>query len=549
MILLMSSPVAARAWNLPADGLDTSSAPAGYEEAYLAKTASVSPGSTSRPPLAMLGVPIDNLTTDEAIQKIIEMVDSRRPHYVVTANVDFLVQAQTDVELRRILFDAHLVLCDGTPLVWASRMLGNPLAERVAGADVVPLLIRVAVQRKYRIFLLGATPQSAQQAVTNLRQQHEGLIIAGHYSPPFRKLLEMDHDEIKKRILAAQPDLLFVSFGCPKQEKWIAMHYRALGVPVAAGVGATIDFLAGHMKRAPVWMQRSGLEWVFRLAQEPRRLFGRYMKDLWVFGRGIFKQWWQLQFRLQRNGLEAPRQILKEPVLTDCDRIPQSKAFEPARFKRLSLSGRLDLSAIERGVLPMDAILSDPRDCLAFMAGVEFIDSTGMGRLIELHKKLHALNRTLVLVEVSGIVQQGLKLMRMEEFFVTAPNQQAAEEFLQSRDKENPSRMDDLRPSLAESLVWQGEITAVNAEEVWNLARSRLMKAAEESQPEVVIDLSLLRFIDSSGLGVMVRIKKLARHHGTKLVFKNPPPAVLNVVQISRLEEFLLGRTQFGRRK
>src|ERR1044071_1296571 len=175
MILLMSSPVAARAWNLPADGLDTSSAPAGYEEAYLAKTASVSPGSTSRPPLAMLGVPIDNLTTDEAIQKIIEMVDSRRPHYVVTANVDFLVQAQTDIELRRILFDAHLVLCDGTPLLWASKLLGNPLPERVAGADLVPLLIRIAARRSYRLFLLGATPDSAEQAVINLQRKYPDL--------------------------------------------------------------------------------------------------------------------------------------------------------------------------------------------------------------------------------------------------------------------------------------------------------------------------------------------------------------------------------------
>src|SRR5438105_10884327 len=109
----------------------------------------------------------------------------------------------------------------------------------------------------------------------------------------------MDHEEIKRRITEAAPDLLFVSFGCPKQEKWISMHYRALGVPVAAGVGATIDFLAGDMKRAPGWMQRSGTEWVFRLAQEPRRLFGRYMKDLWVFGRSIVRQWWQMQFHAQ----------------------------------------------------------------------------------------------------------------------------------------------------------------------------------------------------------------------------------------------------------
>ena len=243
----------------------------------------------ANPPIAILGVPFDNVTSAETIDSIERMVESRQPHYLVTANVDFLVQAQEDVELRRILFDAHLVLCDGTPLFWASRFLGNPLPERVAGADLVPLLLRVAAEKKYRVFLLGATPESAQQAVDNLKKRHPDLIIADHYSPPFNKLLEMDHDEIKRRIVAAKPDLLFVSLGCPKQEKWIAMHYRSLGVPVCAGVGATIDFLAGRVKRAPRWMQRICAEWIYRLAQEPRRLFKRYFKDLWVFGQEIFR--------------------------------------------------------------------------------------------------------------------------------------------------------------------------------------------------------------------------------------------------------------------
>src|SRR5882672_2502311 len=225
--------------------------------------------AVTNPPIAMLGVPFDNVTTTEAMELIERMIASRRPHYLITANVDFLVQAREDVELRRIFFDADLVLCDGTPLLWASRLLGNPLPERVAGADLVPLLIRLAAERGYRLFLLGATPASSSQAVAKLTAAYPNLIIAGHYSPPFNKLLEMDHEEIARRIREAKPDLLFVSFGCPKQEKWIAMHYRALGVPVAAGVGATIDFLAGNFKRAPVWMRRSGFEWVYRMAQEP----------------------------------------------------------------------------------------------------------------------------------------------------------------------------------------------------------------------------------------------------------------------------------------
>src|SRR5260370_11367417 len=264
-------------------------------------TTHVRQGSAVPTPIAILGVPFDNVTTAEAIELIEQMIASGRPHYLATANVDFLVQAQRDTELRRILCDAHLVLCDGTPLLWASHLLGNPLPERVAGADLVPLLIRVASERGYRVFFLGASPESASQAMANLRRQLPELIIAGHYSPPYKPLLEMDHAEIKRRIQEASTDLLFVSFGCPKQEKWMAMHYRSLGVPVIVGVGATIDFLAGYVRRAPVWMQRSGTEWIFRLAQEPRRLFRRYFTDLWVFGWKIVAQWWRMHSRSART--------------------------------------------------------------------------------------------------------------------------------------------------------------------------------------------------------------------------------------------------------
>ena len=300
----------------------------------------------AHPPIAILGVPFDNITTAETIETIDRMVASRQPHYLVTANVDFLVQAQEDVELRRILFDAHLVLCDGTPLVWASRLLGNPLLERVAGADLVPLLLRVAAEKQYRVFFLGATPESCTQAVNNLKKLHPTLIIADHYSPPFNKLLEMDHDEIKRRILAAKPDLLFVSFGCPKQEKWIAMHYHSLGVPVSAGVGATIDFLAGTVKRAPVWMQRSGLEWIYRLAQEPRRLFKRYFKDLWVFGWKLLGQLWQLQLKQVNEEAETSRKQIRpvqrwiKPEVNGHQEAQPSFSLSPRDLSRLGSGER-----------------------------------------------------------------------------------------------------------------------------------------------------------------------------------------------------------------
>src|SRR5689334_5700518 len=167
----------------------------------------------TRPPIAILGVPFDNVTKAEAIKLVEEMIASARPHYLVTPNVDFLAQARKDVELRRILFDAHLVLCDGTPLVWASKLLGNPLPERVAGSDLVPLLLKVAAEKGYRPFLLGASPEALEAAVRRAKDRYPKLEFAGYYSPPFNQLLEMDHEEIRQRICQSQADILLVAFG------------------------------------------------------------------------------------------------------------------------------------------------------------------------------------------------------------------------------------------------------------------------------------------------------------------------------------------------
>ena len=176
-------------------------------------------------------------------------------------------------------------------MLWASRLLGSPLPERVAGSDLMPLLLRVAAEKRYRVFFLGASPESAEMAVSRVQRDLPSLIVAGHYSPPFAPLEQMDHEEIHRRIQAAKPDILFVAFGCPKAEKWMASHHKDLGVPLMMGVGGTIDFLAGRFKRAPEWLQRGGLEWMYRLGQEPRRLWRRYATDFWVFGRKAMAQW------------------------------------------------------------------------------------------------------------------------------------------------------------------------------------------------------------------------------------------------------------------
>jgi len=241
-------------------------------------------------PVVILDVPFDRMTLASAVDHIESMVAGGGTHYVVTPNVDFLVKAQRDDELLRILVDADLVLCDGAPIVWASRWLGDALPCRVAGSDLMPRLLQRAADRGWRVFLLGGGAGVASEAARRIAAAHPSLPDVEHYSPPYRSLNEMNDAEIISRLRAAKPDVVLVCFGCPKQEKWISRNREALGVPVMIGAGGIVDFLAGRMDRAPVWMRRSGGEWIFRLLQEPKRLFRRYADDLIHFLPGIIRQ-------------------------------------------------------------------------------------------------------------------------------------------------------------------------------------------------------------------------------------------------------------------
>ena len=231
----------------------------------------------------LFGIALDAVSMSQAIDRIAAMIRLRQPHRIATANVDFVVRARQDSTFASILDQNDLVVCDGTPLVWASRWFGKALPERVAGSDLTPRLLERAAREGWRVYFLGGAPEVLQAAVRNVRETHPGLAIAGYESPPYQPLEEMDHEGICRRIRASRADIVLVSFGCPKQERWIDLNFRRCGAPVCMGVGATVDFLAGSVRRAPRWMQRIGAEWIFRLAQEPKRLFKRYAVDLFGF--------------------------------------------------------------------------------------------------------------------------------------------------------------------------------------------------------------------------------------------------------------------------
>lgn len=222
----------------------------------------------SRQSVVLLGVRADNVNYDQALSIIEGFIKSGNPHQVVTVNPEFIVAAQSDDDFRDILNASSLALPDGVGLLWAARFLGHPLQERVTGTDTVQRVAALAAQKSYSLFLLGAAPGVAVATAARLCQTYPGLRIAGtHAGSP---ALE-EEDEIVGLIQKAEPDILFVAYGAPAQDKWIARNLERLGGPVAMGVGGALDFISGRAKRAPRWLQRLGLEWLHRLLHEPWR--------------------------------------------------------------------------------------------------------------------------------------------------------------------------------------------------------------------------------------------------------------------------------------
>jgi N-acetylglucosaminyldiphosphoundecaprenol N-acetyl-beta-D-mannosaminyltransferase len=229
------------------------------------------------------GVLVDAVSLSQAAERIQGFVDAHQLtgacHQVVTVNLDFLSLARQDAGFRDALNHADLAVPDGMPLVWLSRLTGEPLAERVTGVALVDESCRLAALTGRGVFLLGAAPGVADAAGHELQRRFPGLRIAGTYAPRVGPLSVRENDDILDLVRRSAPDFLFVALGAPRQDLWIREHLPRLGVAVAMGVGCVFDVLAGVVGRAPTWMQQAGLEWAYRLQHEPRRLWRRYLVD------------------------------------------------------------------------------------------------------------------------------------------------------------------------------------------------------------------------------------------------------------------------------
>lgn len=230
--------------------------------------------------IQFLNTYVNHCSMDECVEEIERLISVGGKHYIIAVNADVIMKIEHDEKLKAATDEADMVIVDGKPLIWIAKKHKKPIREKISGSDLVPILCRKAGEKGYSVFILGGKEGIAERAKSNLEKDIPDINVVGTYAPPFG--FETNEEEIGKVIQAineVKPDILLVCFGCPKQEKFVFDHIRDYEAKISICAGATVDFLAGNVKRAPKWMSNVGLEWLYRFFKEPRRLFRRYFID------------------------------------------------------------------------------------------------------------------------------------------------------------------------------------------------------------------------------------------------------------------------------
>jgi N-acetylglucosaminyldiphosphoundecaprenol N-acetyl-beta-D-mannosaminyltransferase len=447
--------------------------------------------------VVILGIPFHNVSFADTVEWVRQRVRLRRPVYIATANMDFLTQAWRDPELQRILIEADLVVADGIPIVWLSRILGYPLKERVTGSDLVPLFAELAAREGFSVYGLGGAEGVAEKALKKLSERFPGMRIAGAYSPPKAEIIDMDNAGILARLEKADPDLLLVAFGGPKQEKWCNMHLRHWKIPVAIGIGGSLDFIAGTQKRAPCWVQRLALEWLWRMLSNPRRLFCRYFTNIvFLFAAGFRMLWlrWGPVPSSQKSSetLEEEQAVMAAESPVSCVRFPSSVADLEAEDFR---------SACEAATGPL--ILDMDRR--------EWLDGRELGELLSLNRRCRSARRWLCLLVPNPRLESMLKFIRMDRYIQMASDRQTALRMLYSWKQARQDVCIKVEPDRRLTLLLAAELTAANVPGIKAKMEAAWSQAAADGEVSgVTVDASAVTFLDSAGLGFLVALRKKA---------------------------------------
>ena len=352
--------------------------------------------------VALFGLPITNVTMAETLERIEEAIASGGMHQIATANLDFARNSLRSEALQKVICDCSMVLPDGAPMLWASRLFGKPLIERVTGVDLIPELARLSAQEGYGIFLLGSDERNTQAASDILAERHPGVKIVGRYSPPVSTLAEMDDDDILEHIWKAKPQILLVAFGNPKQELWIHRNRERLNVPVAIGIGGALEMIAGTLKRAPRWVQKVQMEWFFRLAQEPFRLLPRYANDAIALVR-------HLPVVLAASRLQ-PQEIRTDGLTMEM-RGGVRVVKTPSTLTGAHCTGLMEEA---------HAAAAAAQEMVIDMSGTTRVEADGLGCLLHARRVVLAAAGTLCLAGVSRPVRRVLRVSAIYDLFGAA---------------------------------------------------------------------------------------------------------------------------------
>ncbi len=486
--------------------------------------------------VVILGIPVDNLTMDAAIERIFQFIADYRsapyPRLVATVNVDFVVNTLSwrlthirHPELIDILRRADMVTADGMPIVWAARMLGHHLRQRVTGADLVPRLAAEAAQRGHSIYFLGGRADIGQRAADLLKQRHPGLEIAG-IDAPFvyvqgQELSEADTADasIVNKINQSGADILLIGFGNPKQELWFERNRHRLQVPVSIGVGGTFDFIVGTVKRAPRWIQRSGLEWAFRITQDPARLWKRYLVGFFKYGLMMLPA--VLYYRGQRFIFKFSRRRQPE---TSSVSAPMPDIHQLPEVIDGSNSGRLKSQLLDQ--------LDRGQGMILDFSMLTFIDSSGLGMLLTLWRRAKAEHKQLLLAGLTPQARRFLSLSRMTDLFrdhVFKDVATAADHL--SCQTPPPGFQYACEPHANWACIHlTGEL---DAGEMRRISAQSL--AADIGQQPCILNLQGLRFVDSSGMTLFLKIQRHAARHNQPCVMCGLQPTVEQAFRITRL--------------
>lgn len=491
--------------------------------------------------IVILGIPVDNLTMDDAVQRIFSMVadfqKDKRARLVATVNVDFLVNSHAwfrkhirHPELLDILRRADMVTADGMPIVWASKFLGTPLKERVTGADLVPALAEEAGKRGKSIFFLGGSGDVGQKAADLLKQRYPDFKVADVYSPFVHVEgealydIESEDREIVDRINRSGADILLIAFGNPKQEIWFERNRLKLQVPVSIGIGGTYEFIVGSVSRAPEWMQKRGLEWIYRMTQDPKRLIKRYAIGFFKFGFMLWPALLSYRYQVLR---------LKAPVFSTDTKPGAYETHAMGEMKIIAFPDRVDAGFVKAEGENIQHAATGSRYLVLNFSGTKFVDSSGLGFIVKLWKAVPEGNNEIYFIGIRPTVVQFFKMTRLWDLF-SKKAYGSLEELIAHLNEESELppfyMMSEEENDAFVILRLSGRLDGAQ------MSRIQMDKVVKDvGKRDCILNLSGLDFVDGSGLFFFLKIQKALARKGKQFFLCNASDNVLQIFRISKL--------------